>query len=141
MHLHVLASVILVSGIPIAKGGGRDHVNQYLDMATNANATEAWELLSKAVRSLEKSKELTEAERHECVRRLADILRERGAKPEEILRLMGPDARKQVARQVLYRRYLESWMFETPVRLWVTLDCRKGQDPMVRMVRPLLNEN
>ena len=140
MHLQFLTGVVLLSA-PQAFGDERDLVIKCLETAANANAKEAWRCLNKAVRVLEKSKDLTEAERQELGGRFAEVLRERGLSAAEVLRLMGSDARRQVTRQVIYRRYLEHWMFESPVRLWVTLDCRKGQDAMVRMIRPYLNEN
>ena len=49
-------------------------------------------------------------------------------------------AGKHVVRQILFRRYLEHWIFEGPLRLWVTLDCAKGEDPTIRAVTPALRD-
>ena len=33
------------------------------------------------------------------------------------------------ARQILYRRYLEQWVYDRSEGLWLEFDCLKGQDP------------
>ena len=142
MHLQAQARVLILCGALLASGdGARDQVIQYLKTAETSGPKEARECFQKALRILEKTKELTEAERIELVSKLADALQDFRPTLDDVVWLMGPTARKRVARQVLYRRYLEHWTFESPVQLWITLDYRKGQDPIVRMIRPILSEN
>ena len=48
----------------------------------------------------------------------------------EVHRLLGPPDRR--ARQVLYRRYLEQWVYDPPLSLRISFDCLAGQDPHVQ---------
>jgi hypothetical protein len=41
---------------------------------------------------------------------------------------------QQIARQVLFRRYLEQWTYAAPSRVVIEFDCLKGQDPRVLTV-------
>jgi hypothetical protein len=45
--------------------------------------------------------------------------------------LRAPD---RTARQILYRRYLEQWIYVNPEGLWIEWDCQKGQEPRVLSV-------
>jgi hypothetical protein len=36
---------------------------------------------------------------------------------------------RRIARQVLYQRYLEQWVYESPLPLRLEFDCRRGQPP------------
>jgi hypothetical protein len=40
----------------------------------------------------------------------------------------------RIARQILFRRYLEQWTFEGPTRMVLEFDCLKGQEPRVLTV-------
>ncbi len=53
----------------------------------------------------------------------------RGMSPEQVRELVGPP--KRIARQILYHRYREQWLYETnqPVRL--LFDCPLGQLPQL----------
>jgi hypothetical protein len=51
--------------------------------------------------------------------------------------VLGPP--QQIARQVLYRRHIEQWVYDQPVPLCVVFDCLKGQEPAVRRVHPLIS--
>jgi hypothetical protein len=45
---------------------------------------------------------------------------------------------EQVSRQILYRRYLEQWLYPSGrLSVLVDFDCRKGQEPYVLTVHPL----
>jgi hypothetical protein len=65
--------------------------------------------------------------RAEATRRLLDL------SPARVRELLGPPDR--VARQVLYRRYLEQWAYDRPAALSVLFEGRKGQEPRSRGVR------
>ena len=57
-----------------------------------------------------------------------------GMTSEDVKRHLGePDRRP---RQILYRRYLEQWIYDEPAGLWVRIDCLKGQDPRVVTIHP-----
>jgi hypothetical protein len=55
-----------------------------------------------------------------------------GMTPNAVRDLMGPPTR--VARQILYRRYLEQWSYGHPNRVWIEFNCVKGQEPTVLTV-------
>jgi hypothetical protein len=55
-----------------------------------------------------------------------------GMTADEVRALLGQPSR--LARQVLYRRYLEQWQYDELGGLWVEFDCLKGQEPRVRTV-------
>src|SRR5260221_8080989 len=63
----------------------------------------------------------------ERVRNLDRVKKDMPAKT--VLEFYGTPDRK--ARQVLYRRYLEQWIYLEPEGLWVEFDCLKGQEPRV----------
>lgn len=52
-----------------------------------------------------------------------------GMSAAEVRKLLGPP--KRIARQILYRRYLEQWTFDAPIPRVIELECVKGQDPRV----------
>jgi hypothetical protein len=45
--------------------------------------------------------------------------------PEEVRRKLG--APRRTARQVLYNRYLEQWVYDRPARVHLEFDCPRGQ--------------
>jgi hypothetical protein len=52
-----------------------------------------------------------------------------GMTAAEVRELLGPPRR--TARQILYQRYREQWLYEEPVRLRLDFDCRRGQPPFL----------
>lgn len=55
----------------------------------------------------------------------------RGQTPTEVRALVGPPSR--IARQILFRRHLEQWVYDDPP-LRVEFDCPRGEEPLVRAV-------
>jgi hypothetical protein len=53
----------------------------------------------------------------------------------EVRPLLGPP--KRVARQVLFRRYIEQWTYDRPLALCINFNCIKGQEPHVLSVHEL----
>jgi hypothetical protein len=53
----------------------------------------------------------------------------------EVQEVLGPP--RQVLRQILYRRYHEQWVYDSPLPLCVVFDCPKGQDPSLLTVHAL----
>jgi hypothetical protein len=58
--------------------------------------------------------------------------------PAQLRSLLGHP--KTVARQVLYRRYLEQWVYDRPAGLCLVFHCTKGQEPRLQRVRWLHEE-
>ena len=52
---------------------------------------------------------------------------ERGMTPEQVRQLVG--APQRIARQILYHRYREQWLYDTPAPIRLTFDCPRGQKP------------
>jgi hypothetical protein len=48
-----------------------------------------------------------------------------GMTPDEVRQLLGPPQR--IARQILYHRYLEQWVYDAPLSVRVEFDCPRGQ--------------
>lgn len=53
----------------------------------------------------------------------------RGMTPEQVRQLMG--APKQIARQILYHRYREQWIYDAAVPVRIAFDCPRGQKPQL----------
>jgi hypothetical protein len=49
----------------------------------------------------------------------------------EVREALGGREPKRVARQILYGRYLEQWVYEDPSHLVIEFDCPKGRPPRV----------
>ncbi len=58
-----------------------------------------------------------------------------GMSQDEVRRLLGPP--KRTARQILYRRYLEQWVYDGPDAVRIEFDCVRGKDPQILTVQPL----
>jgi hypothetical protein len=58
-----------------------------------------------------------------------------GMSQAEVLRMRGPP--KHMARQILYRRYLEQWVYEGPDAVRIEFDCVRGKEPQILTVHPL----
>jgi hypothetical protein len=66
------------------------------------------------------------------MRRVAQRLPAAARTPAEVRELLGSP--RQVLRQVLYRRSIEQWHYDTPLALCVVLEGVKGQLPRVQNV-------
>jgi hypothetical protein len=58
----------------------------------------------------------------------------RGMSPDEVRQLLGPPPR--VARQLLFGRYVEQWIYPAPVAGRVEFLFERATPPTVRAVRP-----
>lgn len=54
---------------------------------------------------------------------------ERGLTPEQVKRRV--DAPKHIARQILYHRYQEQWLYDAPIPIRLTFDCPRGRKPQL----------
>lgn len=109
-----------------------------LHLAGRVESQEARRLLHRVVRLLVDAKDLSTAERNRLARLFASRLEK--AAPEDVTVVLGP-SRSMVIRQVVYRRYLEQWLYETPLPLAVLVDYSRGQEPRVLAVHALPAEN
>ena len=71
-------------------------------------------------------------EANDLMRRLVRRLPAAAQTPTEVRELLG--APRLVLRQVLYRRVIEQWHYDTPLSLCVVLEAIKGQMPRVQAV-------
>ncbi len=58
-----------------------------------------------------------------------------GMSQKEVIRLRGQPHRR--ARQILYRRYLEQWVYDEPNAVRIEFDCVRGQEPRILTVQRL----
>lgn len=54
---------------------------------------------------------------------------QRGMTSEEVRRHIGPP--KRIARQILYHRHVEQWVYDPPNAAHLHFDCRRGQKPLL----------
>src|SRR5690242_12852143 len=54
---------------------------------------------------------------------------QRGMTPEEVRARVGPP--KRIARQFLYHRHIEQWIYDQPVPARLRFDCPRGQKPQM----------
>jgi hypothetical protein len=80
-------------------------------------------------------REAAPAELNALAARMAEVLPSALRSPAEVRETLGPP--KHVNRQVLFNRYVEQWVYESPVPVCVVFDCRKGQAPALQTVQPL----
>ena len=74
-----------------------------------------------------------EKDREEPVRDFTKL--KRGMTPEQVRQLVGTPPR--IARQILYHRYREQWIYETPFPIRLTFDCPRGQMPQLLSIPSL----
>ena len=68
--------------------------------------------------------------------REVDLNKLRPGMPQpEVRELLGPP--KRIARQILYRRYLEQWVYDGPKPLRIEFQCVRGEEPKILTVHPL----
>jgi hypothetical protein len=74
-----------------------------------------------------------EENKEELVQAFAKL--ERGMTLEQVRAKVRPP--KRIARQFLYHRYLEQWIYDQPSSVRLTFDCPRGQKPHL-LEKPLL---
>jgi hypothetical protein len=112
MHSFALSCAILCLG-----GAG----------ARAAQDADAARLKALLIQADEARGEVARRLRADVARRLLDL------PPARLREILGPPAK--VARQILYRRYLEQWTYERPVALQLMFQCPRGQEPRLKEVR------
>lgn len=112
----------------------RQEIGRLLDDVAKVQGAPARKLLAQVVRNVRTAKDLPAREREELLRQLCKLLPRHAATMEEALEVMGPEAPRSVARQILFRRYAEQWTFAPPLAVMVSFDCPLGQEPRLRGV-------
>jgi hypothetical protein len=56
-----------------------------------------------------------------------------GLTREQVRHLLGAPTR--IARQILYHRYFEQWLYDAPFHVRVEFECRRGQEAQILSVR------
>ena len=106
-----------------------------IDQAKKGSDHEAVALLRKSL-ELANPLSLTGPERKDLANRFTQVVRDRRLTRAQLEKVFGPMVKKQVARQVCYRRYVEQWRISHPLPLRISWDCPKGQDPTLRSIQP-----
>ncbi len=106
---------------------------QLLDLAGLADAKDAARLREQVKQLLLDRKRVAGPEELDALaRRLAVVLPTATRSPAEVQEVLGPP--RSTARQILYRRYVEQWHYDSPLSLCVVFDARKGQEPRLQTV-------
>jgi hypothetical protein len=79
---------------------------------------------------LDPARPLSESER---TQRLAEV--QPGLAPDAVQRLIG--APRSTCRQILYHRYLEQWLYDSPFSVRLEFDCLRGQEPRLLSVQSI----
>jgi hypothetical protein len=79
---------------------------------------------------LDPAKPISESER---AQRLAEL--QPGMPIDQIQHLIG--APRSTCRQILYHRYLEQWLYDSPFSIRLEVDCLRGQEARLLSVQPL----
>ena len=58
-----------------------------------------------------------------------------GMPQSEVQHLFGPP--KRIARQILYRRYMEQWVYDGKKPVRIEFSCGRGEEPKILTVHPL----
>jgi hypothetical protein len=82
---------------------------------------------------VEQSKPLTPAERLDLARKVAEVLPAAMSSPAEVVDVLGKAA--AVNRQVLHRRHVEQWVYDSPLPLVVVFSHSRGLSPQLLSVR------
>lgn len=77
------------------------------------------------------NKPLTDAERAERLKQVQP-----GLSPEQVRQLLGPPGR--TARQILYRRSREQWLYDAPFAVRLEFEYVRGQEPHLQSVQPVV---
>jgi hypothetical protein len=82
-----------------------------------------------ALPSFDPDKQLTEPEKSERLKRVQP-----NASPEQVRRLLGPP--HHTARQILYHRAREQWVYDAPFSVRLEFEYVRGQEPHLLSVQP-----
>jgi hypothetical protein len=119
----------MTSALVVLMLGGGGDLSFQLDLAEKAEPAQARRMMNQVLKLLER-----QPGKDALRERFARLLTQKATTPDEILEVLGPRTAKSVQRQVLFRRYLEQWVFEAPIGLCVVFEAPRGQEPRVKQV-------
>jgi hypothetical protein len=122
---------LMLGGVAVAQDGASD-IAKAIERAGKASDKDKVELLQKAV-ELADQQPLTAQERGRLSEQFVKVVKDQRLSMEQLEKVLGA-AKKQVARQVFYRRYLEEWHVTHPLPFRATWDCPKGLEPTLRAI-------
>jgi len=82
-----------------------------------------------AVPRFDPDKSMTDEERADRIKRVQP-----GLSPDQVRQLLGPPLR--TARQILYHRAREQWLYEAPFSVRLEFEYVRGQEPHLLSVQP-----
>jgi hypothetical protein len=121
----------LIAVPTFAQGTKEVDGSSLLEAARKLEGQESLRLLERVAQTMKSARPGTQASLR---RRFIETLAEKARSPADVLLVLGPKTEKQVSRQLLYRRYLEQWIYESPAPAVILLDYQKGQDPVLRTI-------
>src|SRR5262245_61328124 len=115
---------------PVEEKAGMDPA-RLIPLAQRARAEDARRLLHRAIQALTERVDVSAKDRERLARLFASSLEKAVRSPDDVAEIMGPKSRPIVVRQVVNRLCREQWLYETPLRVAVTVDSMRGRDPKV----------
>lgn len=102
-----------------------------LERSRQASTKEALNLLHKSLEMAGQTP-LTLAERTDLAGQFMKSLSHHKFTMDQIEKVLAGKAKRRIARQIYYQRYLEQWHVEHPLPFRLVWDCPKGQEPAYR---------
>lgn len=115
----------------------REDVEKILALALKAEDKEARRLVHKAWRLVQSGAKFSSQDSEALAKQFADGVARVVRTTDDASEVFGAAAPKRVVRQVLYRRYLELWIYQEPLPLVLVWNCEKGLDARIQSVHPL----
>jgi hypothetical protein len=110
---------------------GTDPV-RLLELCPLVDSLQAEELRQMAARAIAAA---PAADRGDLAIRIAPLLAGAASTPDEFRQLLGGPTR--VARQMVYRRHVEQWIYDGPLPVCVVWQAQRGQEVRMLTVHPL----
>jgi len=114
-------------------GGDPVRLLELVPLADAAAAVEIRRLIAK------KLADVPPAEQLELAREVAPLLGAAAPTPDDLRLLLGSPA--GISRQMLYRRAIEQWIYETPLPLCINWHAAAGREMQMQAVQPLATKN
>ena len=114
---------------------GNDPV-RLLELCPLVEAADADELRRKAAELIAVA---PAARQEELASKIAPLLASAALGPGEVRQLLGTPTR--IARQMVYRRHVEQWVYDDPLPLCVVWQASRGHDVRILTVHPLTRKN
>lgn len=104
-----------------------------LELARAVDTREAKRIRARVHTILQERNPVAEPEKlADLAQRMAKVLPEAVRSPVQLAEVLGPP--RNTSRQILYRRYVEQWRYETPLPLCAVFAALRGQEPRLQSV-------